>query len=247
MFRAHAPHGTTAVFQGDRATKEAICRASQASGILHLATHGFFQPAQVRSVMDATGANGRGGLQFVALAAPSEAWTDQSQAVVLPPGAMSGLALSGADRAIDSDGVMRGSQAGILTAFEVGELDLERTDLVVLSACQTGLGDVAGGEGVLGLQRAFQLAGARTVVASLWKVDDDATRALMTEFYRRLWDGNHAVGKLEALRQAQRTIRDRYRVAAGRVVSDAAASDAKPANRTPPFFWAAFNLSGDWR
>jgi CHAT domain-containing protein len=90
---------------------------------------------------------------------------------------------------------------GILTASEVAQIDLRETELVVLSACETGLGAVAGGEGILGLQRAFQLAGAKTVVASLWQVSDEATLALMVEFYRNLWE--RRLGRLEALREAQ--------------------------------------------
>src|SRR5205807_2668052 len=77
---------------------------------------------------------------------------------------------------------------GILTALEVSEMDLGKCELAVLSACQTGLGKEAGGEGLLGLQRAFQVAGARSSVASLWEVHDEATRRLMTGFYRAWWD-----------------------------------------------------------
>ena len=80
-------------------------------------------------------------------------------------------------------------------------LDLRGCELVVLSACETGLGEAEDGQGVLGLQRAFQAAGARAVVASLWKVDDAATGVLMERFYTNLWDKK--LPKLEALRQAQ--------------------------------------------
>jgi CHAT domain-containing protein len=90
---------------------------------------------------------------------------------------------------------------GKWTALEVGALDLSGVDLVVLSACETGVGTVIGGEGVLGLQRSFHAAGARTCITSLWKVDDNATQELMTEFYRNLW--KEELPKLEALRQAQ--------------------------------------------
>ena len=246
LFRAQARRGTLEVLRGDEATKEAICRLSEKARYVHLATHGFFQPPNVRLAIDATGASGR-GLEFIAATEP-EGWTDQSVAVILPPGAMSGVALSGANLAATTSDDDRGRQAGILTAFEVSELDLNKTDLVALSACQTGLGDVAGGEGVLGLQRAFQLAGARTVVASLWKVDDDATLALMTEFYRRLWSGQKRLGKLEAWRQAQRVVRDRYNIAEGRLDPETAdGAEVQPARRAAPFYWAAFILSGDWR
>ena len=116
------------------------------------------------------------------------------------PGLLSGLVWAGAGnphrpglRALDLG-------AGLMTAEEVAELDLGGCALAVLSACETGLGRTAGGEGVLGLQRAFGEAGCRTVIASLWKVDDEATRALMGHFYRCLWE--EGLPPLEALRRA---------------------------------------------
>jgi CHAT domain-containing protein len=125
----------------------------------------------------------------------------------------------------------------------VQTLDLRGTELVVLSACETGLGKTAGGEGLLGLQRAFQVAGARTVIASLWKVDDIATRDLMERFYDNLWNKN--MGKLEALRDAQLwMLRERGPRGATPDESDLAKSGE---NRLPPYYWAAFVLSGDWR
>ena len=154
---------------------------------LHLATHGFFAPAGAsarRASAPEPGApgphrpvRGRGGSGF-------------------HPGLLSGLALAGADRPAKP-----GEDDGILTALEVADLDLANVELVTLSACETGLGAVAGGEGVLGLQRAFQAAGARSVVSSLWSVDDAATRALMVDFYDNLW--HKKLPKLEALRQTQ--------------------------------------------
>ena len=112
------------------------------------------------------------------------------------PGLLSGVALAGANRPPEP-----GQDDGILTATEVAELDLSGVELVALSACETGLGESAGGEGVLGLQRAFQEAGVGGVVASLWSVDDAATRALMERFYQNLWQ--ERMGKLAALREAQ--------------------------------------------
>jgi CHAT domain-containing protein len=133
--------------------------------------------------------------------------------------------------------------------LEVSALDLSQVDTVVLSACETGLGQVAGGEGLLGLQRAFQIAGAKTVVASLWKVDDQSTQLLMKEFYDNLWKRN--LGKLESLRQAQiKLLRE------GVTWQDPSSSrgltleEEQPpleGQRLPPFYWAAFVLSGDWR
>ena len=122
-------------------------------------------------------------------------------------------------------------------------LDLGGVDLAVLSACETGLGPVAGGEGVLGLQRAFQVSGARTVMASLWKVSDEATRLLMERFYENLWDKR--LGKLEALRQAQLAVL-REGPQRGMAIVTKGDQPAKP-RRAPPYYWAAFVLSGDWR
>jgi CHAT domain-containing protein len=93
---------------------------------------------------------------------------------------------------------------------------------------RTGLGESAGGEGLLGLQRAFQVAGARNVVASLWKVDDERTRALMARFYENLW--RKGMRPSQALREAQLAI---------------LRGDGAEGDRVPPFYWAAFVLSTD--
>src|SRR5690606_24930 len=99
----------------------------------------------------------------------------------------SGLLLSGAGSWLA--GEAEHSEDGILTAYEVIQLQLKNTGLVVLSACETGLGEIQHGEGVYGLQRAFMLAGAQNVVMSLWKVDDQATSQLMTFLYQQLTAG----------------------------------------------------------
>ena len=109
-----------------------------------------------------------------------------------------------------------------------------------LSACETGLGEVAGGEGLIGIQRAFQIAGVRTTVASLWKVNDQATRVLMERFYRNLWEKE--IGHLDALREAQLYILNNPdSVRSLEVPND------ESAKRASPKLWAAFQISGDWK
>jgi hypothetical protein len=132
----------------------------------------------------------------------------------------SGLALAGANAGLR--GIAPAMvEDGLLTAEDVAGLDLRGTELVVLSACETGLGDVRTGEGVFGLRRAFVLAGAKTLVMSLWKVPDEPTCELMEDFYRRLLAGE---GRAEALRQAQLALKAKY---------------------PDPFYWGAFICQGD--
>jgi len=129
------------------------------------------------------------------------------------------LALAGANL------VKIGKGDGILTALEVAGLNLWGTKLVVLSACETGLGKVVNGEGVYGLRRAFVLAGAETLMMSLWEVDDATTRRLMTDYYGNLQKG---MGRAEALRQVQLQMLQARE------------------NEFKPYFWAAFIPSGNW-
>ncbi len=163
------------------------------------------------------------------------------------PGLLSGIVLAGAN--VRPTPI--GQDDGILTASEVAELDLSGVDLAVLSACETGLGEVAGGEGLLGLQRAFQEAGARSVVASLWKVDDEKTRALMSRFYENLW-GKEGLQPAAALREVQlymlrgegqRRSGEGQRRGAVRVPVEGA--DTSKSDRLTPRYWAAFVLSTD--
>jgi CHAT domain-containing protein len=204
---------------------------------LHLATHGYFAPPELRSALAAASGPRSGELGEDNLFL-------QKDVAGFFPDLLSGLVFAGANRPVEA-----GQDDGILTALEIQHLDLSGVELATLSACETGLGEYAGGEGLLGLQRAFQATGARSVVAGLWKVDDAATQALMREFYRQLWQEKR--GKLEALRQAQLALLKGYDPAQGRLrgVGGVAPETAPPGAgaRLSPFYWAAFVLSGDWR
>jgi tetratricopeptide (TPR) repeat protein/CHAT domain-containing protein len=201
---------------------------------LHLATHGFFAPPQKKSALEVAPQDG----------SMSEASRGSRSPVGYDPGLLTGLALAGANTAVHDN-----EDDGILTATEVAALDLSQVDVAVLSACQTGLGKVAGGEGVLGLQRAFQLSGARTTVTSLWTVSDLGTRVLMQHFYENLW--TRRMSKIEALRQAQiemlKTSPGKLAVGAGRGLELDADRPVTSDGRLPPYYWAAFVLSGDWQ
>ncbi len=225
---------------------------------LHLATHGFFEsPARVAAM--------RAGLNSDDFGPAGVGKSEESASLALSPMLHSGVALVGAARKTEDAGPgVHGSlpdrEDGILTAEEVQSLDLRGTDLVVLSACETGLGQGYYGQGVLGLQRAFQAAGARAVVASLWKVDDAATAVLMEQFYTNLW--TKKMPKLEALRQAQLTVLNDPGLVTAREaeltkqrgidekpeklpVGGRASSAGDRAARSDPSLWAAFVLSGD--
>ena len=147
---------------------------------------------------------------------------------------------------------------GIVTGEQLIDLDLSGLDLAVLSACETGLGDVAGGQGIFGLQRAFHYAGTTNVVCSLWKVPDESTAALMNLFYTNLWDKN--LSPMESLRQAQLEVyrnpgklsewakgfRGKFELVPG---SGTGGDAVKPGSdgKAHPIFWAAFTLSGPGR
>ncbi len=115
----------------------------------------------------------------------------------------SGLFLSGANLGLKGIQLPQDVEDGVLTAKELSDMNLGSIELVVLSACQSGLGETSG-EGVFGLQRGFKLAGAKSLLMSLWKVDDKATQLLMTEFYRQFLNGK---SKIESLRLAQQAVR----------------------------------------
>ena len=116
------------------------------------------------------------------------------------------LMLAGATIALNGQHLPDGVDDGILTAKEISKMDLRGADLVVLSACQTGIGEIKG-DGVFGLQRGFKKAGVQSILMSLWKVDDEATMLLMTQFYKNL-TSEVGMNKHEALKQAQKYVRE---------------------------------------
>ena len=157
--------------------------------IMHIATHGFYLTQQ-----DADRSSFARPMQL----------EDRRTYHEDKPMTRSGILLSGCSPALDHEKIPEGAEDGILTAQEISKIDLMGLDLVVLSACQTGLGDIISGEGVFGLQRGFKNAGAKTIVMSLWKVDDNATRQLMTSFYNHYLEG---MPKEQAFRTAQSELR----------------------------------------
>jgi CHAT domain-containing protein len=222
----------------EKATVSAVLEALPKARYAHLATHGFFADASFRSMFHVDP-------KLFEMTRRGE----RVGAAALSPLVMTGLVFAGANRP-DTAG------RGVVTGEALVDLDLSGLELAVLSACETGLGDVAGGEGTFGLQRAFHLAGTRDVVASLWKVPDRPTAALMALFYKNLWDKN--LSPAEALRQAQLEIYhhpDRVaELAAGfrgkfEEVPGAAEVPVKPGagGKAHPRLWAAFTLSGPGR
>jgi CHAT domain-containing protein/tetratricopeptide (TPR) repeat protein len=193
-----------AVISGPAATA-AVVLAQKAPRILHIATHGFF-------LADPPPASG--GAKAGAATASSPARQDPLQ--------RSGLVFAGANRPAANR-----ADDGYLTAAEATAMDLEGTELVTLSACETGLGGVRSGEGVYGLQRSLAVAGARSTLLSLWKVDDGHTRSFLERYYSLLKAGK---GRADALLQTQREFRDN---------KNSSYNDIR--------VWGAFQLSGDWR
>jgi CHAT domain-containing protein/tetratricopeptide (TPR) repeat protein len=187
--RALAGKLTVIERRGSDASTLQILRDLPQARWAHLATHGFFaapRSAERQALIDERFFTlGRGG--------------ERHGVGARNPLVQTGLVLAGANRPSKQD--LLQDDRGILTAEAIAGLPLDGLELVVLSACETGLGEAAAGEGVFGLQRAFHLAGTSTVIASLWKVDDEATAALMALFYHHLWVEKRS--PREALRRAQ--------------------------------------------
>jgi tetratricopeptide (TPR) repeat protein/CHAT domain-containing protein len=233
-FVARFPNARVTELRRDNATEANVRREAQRANFVHFATHGYFAPPQLRSLL--ASASQRGQFQAANM-------FQRTDVAGFHPGLLSGLVLAGANRAVDFD-----YDDGILTALEVQALDLTGVELATLSACETGLGETAANEGLLGLQRAFQTAGAKSVVSGLWKVPDKATQALMQRFYNNLWQKR--MSKLEALREAQIwMLHDGPKESAllrGLEVADQPVENVTGRGLSP-YYWAAFVLSGDWR
>ncbi len=212
---AGASEGTEALLlTGEGAAEAAFKRAAPGHRVVHLATHGFFVQGRCGSALEGA----RQAARHVA--GPGGATLAGDNPLLL-----SGLALAGANRREEAGAE---EEDGILTAEEIAALDLSGVEWAVLSGCETGVGQVQAGEGVLGLRRAFQMAGAGTLIMSLWSVEDAAAREWMGMLYEGRLEGKTTP---EAVRAASRRMLEGRR---------------KAGRSTHPFFWAAFVAAGDW-
>ncbi len=191
--------GWTTTEYTEKSASEERVKELDSPKIFHIATHGFYTPAdEGNDIVDA------------------ENIAEQSENPLLK----TGLLLMGAGDLLEKTKYNYNIEGGILTAYEAMSLNLDKTDLVVLSACETGLGEISNGEGVYGLQRAFLVAGAKTLIMSMFKVDDAATQQLILSFYRK-W---LSTGQLRnSFIEAKKELRDDY---------------------PEPIYWGAFMMIG---
>ena len=207
------------VLTGSRASESALKALAPGHRVLHLATHGFFLDAS-RCAAERSRARGIGAVGGFPVGTPAPAPRES-------PLLVSGLALAGANLRLQA---RPDEDDGVLMAQEVVSMDLSATEWVVLSACDTGLGKVQAGEGVLGLRRAFEEAGAGAVIMSLWEVEDRSTRDWMRSLYESRFRLRRSTP--EAVRDADLSVlRDRRVQGLG----------------THPFYWAGFVATGDWK
>lgn len=176
----------------------------KSAGVLHIATHGYFLPD-------------------MAMKPEEKVFGISAEKIQENPFLRSGLLFAGASNTINNPNPKDElSRQGIITAYDAMGLDFDNIGILILSACETGLGEIKNGEGVYGLQRAFLIAGAKTIIMSLWKVNDQATQELMTEFYRNWLSGKKIH---EAFRQAQLNLKEK---------------------ESHPYFWGGFILIGEY-
>lgn len=190
---------TTTEYVETQASEEQV-KSMSSPKIFHIATHGFYTPA--------------------AVADETEKLTESDAAMSENPLLKTGLLLTGGGDVLNKTSYNFNMESGILTAYEAMNLNLDQTDLVVLSACETGLGQVQNGEGVYGLQRAFFVAGAKVLIMSMFKVDDEATQKLIINFYRKWLATNNL---RQSFIDAKKELRIEY---------------------PEPFYWGAFMMIG---
>jgi CHAT domain-containing protein len=206
---------------GRDATEHALKVDAPGHRVVHLATHGFFLGDDCQPTVGAERAVG--GL----VVHHNGARPSTRPRVEEDPLLMTGLAFAGANRRAAA---ATNEDDGILTGEEVAAMNLDGVEWVVLSACDTGLGQITRDEGVVGLRRAFQVAGARSIIMSLWPVDDVGTRSWMRTLYEERFENGR--GTAEAVRLANLS---------------ALQSRRSKGQSTNPFYWAAFISAGDWR
>ncbi|MCF2602872.1 CHAT domain-containing protein [Parabacteroides distasonis] len=195
-------------YKGIAASKQAfLFLPNNIPSILHIATHGFFYSNKDKHLFRTGEAQNLSEDELILL--------------------QSGLLFSGANRAIRKNEPLLSPNSGVMTAYEISKMDLQNLNLVVLSACQTGLGEIKG-DGVFGLQRGFKMAGVNSIMMSLWKVDDDATQMLMSLFYRNYASGMSIHSSLE---EAKREVRNFV-----------GSINGVKRNFSNPRYWAAFVL-----
>jgi len=207
------------VLEKRKASRAAVEELAPKARFLHVATHGWFAPESVRSWSDPESGEEPAGA--IARVSAEERVKGSS------PMLLCGLALAGAN--LPADAV--GRCPGLVTAEEISGWDLSSCELAVLSACDTNVGERRAGQGVASLQKALHMAGARTVITSLWKVPDEATKELMLDFYRRIWIEKKP--KAQALWEAKKRLRD--------------AADERGRPKYSTRDWAAWVLTGDPR
>jgi hypothetical protein len=220
QFQSMLPEKGRAIeLENQRASRDALGELAPRARWLHVATHGWFAPESIRSWTDPVLADAESRTLIP--------MTNASGLVRgMSPMSLCGLALAGANLPEDAVGIA----PGLITAEQISVLDLSNCELAVLSACETGLGDMRrAGQGLASLQRALQMAGARSVITSLWKVPDEATKELMLDFYRRIWVEKKP--KCQALWEAKMKLRD--------------AKDESGGARYMPRDWAAWVLTGE--
>jgi CHAT domain-containing protein len=210
---------TSTLYTGKQASEESfkhLADNGKSPELIHIATHGFFFPEiepkkdEIEKIIFRSFEQADSSIQQNISNEP--AFTSSENPLL-----RSGILLAGASRVWNKLPEIEGVEDGTLTAYEVSNMSLSNTQLIVLSACETGLGDIKGSEGVFGLQRAFKMAGVRYIIMSLWQVPDYQTSELMELFYTN-WLNGMAIK--EAFNMAQQTMRKKYN----------------------PFYWAAFVL-----